>query len=386
MVHRAIAAALAVGVSFAAFAAGPALADIKVGYTLSATGSAAALGVPQKNGVALLPKEIAGEKIEYIVLDDASDGTKAVANARKMITEDKIDVLVGSSIAPTSFPLVDIAAENKLPLIAITASTGLIAPMDDKRHWVFKVVQNDSLMANAVADEMQKRGVKTVGFIGFNDAYGDGWYKEFSAAAEKRGIKIVAKEAFARADTSVTGQTLKLIAAKPDVVLVAASGTPAVLPQKALKERGYKGQIYQTHGISTKEFIRVGGKDVESTIFPAGPFIMAEKLPDDSPVKPVALDTTNRYIEIFNQPPAAFAAHSVDAVLLLQAAIPVALKVAKPGTPEFRVALRDALENVKDVPLNHGVTTMTPTDHNGFDERARVMVVIRNGEWELLED
>lgn len=386
MMHRAFAAALAVGVSFATLVAGSALADIKVGYTLSATGSAAALGVPQKNGVELLPKEIAGEKIDYIVLDDASDGTKAVANARKMITEDKIDVLVGSSIAPTSFPLVDIAAENKLPLIAITASTGLIAPMDDKRHWVFKVVQNDSLMANAVADEMQKRGVKTVGFIGFNDAYGDGWYKEFSAAAEKRGIKIVAKEAFARADTSVTGQTLKLIAAKPDVILVAASGTPAVLPQKALKERGFKGQIYQTHGISTKEFIRVGGKDVEGTIFPAGPFIMAEKLPADSPVRAVAIDTTNRYVETFNQQPAAFAAHSVDAMLLLQAAIPEALKVAKPGTPEFRAALRDALENVKNVPLNHGVTTMTPTDHNGFDERARVMVVIRNGEWELLEN
>lgn len=386
MMHRAFAAALAVGVSFATLVAGSALADIKVGYTLSATGSAAALGVPQKNGVELLPKEIAGEKIDYIVLDDASDGTKAVANARKMITEDKIDVLVGSSIAPTSFPLVDIAAENKLPLIAITASTGLIAPMDDKRHWVFKVVQNDSLMANAVADEMQKRGVKTVGFIGFNDAYGDGWYKEFSAAAEKRGIKIVAKEAFARADTSVTGQTLKLIAAKPDVILVAASGTPAVLPQKALKERGFKGQIYQTHGISTKEFIRVGGKDVEGTIFPAGPFIMADKLPADSPVRAVAIDTTNRYVETFNQQPAAFAAHSVDAMLLLQAAIPEALKVAKPGTPEFRAALRDALENVKNVPLNHGVTTMTPTDHNGFDERARVMVVIRNGEWELLEN
>jgi len=368
-----------------AIAAAPAEAQIKVGYTLSATGPAAALGGPQKNAVALLPSEIAGQKVEYIVLDDATDGTKAVANARKMITEDKIDVLMGSSVAPTSFPLIDIAAENKVPLIVITASAATVVPVDDKKRWAFKVVQHDSLMAQAVVEHMKKAGVKTVGFIGFNDAYGDGWYTEFEKLATPAGIKIVAREAYARADTSVTGQTLKLIAANPQVILIAASGTPAVLPQKALKERGYKGQIYQTHGISTPAFIQLGGKDVEGTIFPAGPIVMADQLDDANPIKAPALDFIKRYTEMYGQPPAAFAAHSLDATRLLAAAIPEALKKAKPGTPEFRVALRDALEGAKDVVLLHGIANMSPSDHNGFDERARVMVVIKDGKWQLLK-
>ncbi len=366
-------------------AMGVARAQVKIGVTISTTGPAASLGVPQRNSIALMPSEVAGQKVEYIVLDDGADSTKAVANARKLIDEDNVDALVGSSTTPASLAMIDVAAEKKVPMISLAASARLIEPMDAQRHWVFKTPQNDSLMADAIADDMARNGVKTVGFIGFNDAYGDGWLTEATRAFATHGITLVATERYARADTSVTGQVLKLIAAKPDAVLIAGAGTPAALPQKTLHDRNYTGKYYQTHGIANADFLRVGGRDVEGTVLPSGPILVAAQLPDSNPIKAVALDYVQRY-EAANGPGsvATFGAHAFDAGLMLQAAIPIALKSAKPGTPEFRSALRDALEGSKELVLTHGISTMTPQDHNGFDQRARVMVTIAGGKWKLL--
>jgi branched-chain amino acid transport system substrate-binding protein len=358
---------------------------IRVGVTVSATGPAASLGIPQRQSIALLPKTVGADTIEYIVLDDGTDSTRAVANARKLIDEDHVDVLIGSSATPGSMAMIDVAAEKKVPMIALAASARLIAPMDAQRAWVFKVPQNDSLMAEALADNMAAAKIHTVGFIGFNDAYGDGWLAEFTKAAQAKGIQIVATEKYARNDTSVTGQVLKLMAAKPDAVLIAGAGTPAALPQKTLHERGYAGKYYQTHGVANNDFLRVGGKDVEGTILPAGPIMVASQLPDSNPSKKVALDYIARF-EAQNGPGSvsAFGAHAFDAGTLLAAAIPDAAAKAKPGTPEFRAALRDSLEARKGVAMTHGVATMTPQDHNGFDTGARVMVTIQSGTWKLL--
>ena len=373
-------------VAAAAFsAAPPAQAQVRIGVTISTTGPAASLGVPQRNSIALLPKDIGGQSVEYIVLDDGADSTRAVANTRKLIDESNVDAVVGSSTTPASLAMIDVASEKKVPMISLAASVRLIEPMDAQRRWVFKTPQNDSLMADAIAEHMAKAGVKTVGFIGFNDAYGEGWLTEATRALEAKGIKLVAVERFARADTSVTGQVLKLVAAKPDAVLIAGAGTPAALPQKALRERGYAGKYYQTHGVANMDFIRVGGKDVEGTILPSGPILVASQLPDSNPIKVQAGDYVRRY-EAANGAGtvATFGAHAYDAAILLQAAIPVALKSAKPGTPEFRAALRDALEGTRGQVLTHGIADMSATDHNGFDKRARVMVTIQNGTWKLL--
>jgi len=364
----------------------PAMADtIRVGVTISTTGPAASLGVPQRNTIALLPKEIAGQTIEYTVLDDAADSTKAVANMRKLIEEDKADIIIGTSTTPASLAMLNVAAETKIPMISLSASASIIAPMDAARRWVFKVPQNDSLMADAIVGHMAASGVKTVGFIGFNDAYGDGWAKEFTRAAGEKGIAIVANERYARADTSVTGQVLKLVAAKPDAVLIAGSGTPAALPQKTLHERGYAGKYYQTHGIANNDFLRVGGKDVEGTILPAGPILVAAQLPDSNPIKAKALEYVTKY-EAANGAGsvATFGAHAYDAAILFTAAVPEALKKGKPGTAEFRSALRDSIEAQKNVVMTHGIANMTADDHNGFDTRARVMVTIQGGAWKLL--
>ena len=363
----------------------PALAQLKVGVIVSTTGPAASLGVPERNTVALLPAEIAGQTVGYTVLDDASDATRAVANARKLIDETGVDVLVGSTITPASLAMIDVAAEKRVPMISMAASARLIQPMDAQRAWVFKTPQNDGLMADAIAGHMAANGVKTVAFIGFNDAYGDGWLAEATRAFAARGIRLVATERYARTDTSVTGQVLKLVQARPDAVLIAGSGTPAALPQKTLKERNYAGRYYQTHGVANMDFIRIGGRDVEGTILPAGPILVAEQLPETNPIRPVAQDYTRRYEAAYGPSTVStFGAHAQDAAILLQNAIPKALERAKPGTPEFRAALRDALEGSRDVVLTHGIVNMTPQDHNGFDERARVMVMIQHGSWKLL--
>ncbi len=359
------------------------LAQVKVGVTLATTGPAASLGIPERNTVALLPTEVAGQKIEYVILDDATDTTQAVKNARKLISEDNVDVVIGTSVTPGSLAMIDVAAESKVPMISVAASARIVDPMDDKRKWVFKTPQNDALMATALADAMKKKGYKTLGFIGFADAYGDGWLAVMKEAAEKQGIKIDAVEKYARTDTSVTGQVLKLLAAKPDAVLIAGAGTPAALPQKELVARGYKGQIYQTHGSANNDFLRVCGKDCEGTLLPAGPMLVAAQMPDSNPVKKSALDYVQKY-EAANGPGSisTFGGHMWDAGQLVVAALPAALKTgAKPGTPEFRVAMRDAIENIKNLPVSHGVFNMSPTDHAGFDDRARVIVKIEGGKW-----
>lgn len=357
-------------------------ADVNVGVTISATGPAASLGIPEKNTIALMPKTIGGQKINYVVLDDASDTTAAVNNTRKLIAENKVDVILGSTTTPASLAMIDVASEAQTPMISVAASARIIEPMDAKKKWVFKTPQNDIMMSLAIAEHMAANGVKTVAFIGFSDAYGEGWSQEFAKAAELKKIKVVANERYARTDTSVTGQALKIMSSKPDAVLVAGSGTPAALPQKTLKERGYNGKMYQTHGVANADFLRVGGKDVEGTFLPAGPVLVADQLPASNPVKKSALAYVAAYEAAYGKGSVStFGGHAWDAGLLMSSAVPAALKKAQPGTPEFRAALRDALEQTKEVAGAHGVFNMTAADHLGLDQRARVMVKIENGAW-----
>jgi branched-chain amino acid transport system substrate-binding protein len=360
-------------------------APIRIGVITSQTGPAASLGIPQRNTVALEPTEIAGRKVEYIVLDDGTDVTKAVADARKLVDEDNVDVIIGPSITPAALAVTDVAGEKHVPVISLAASAKIIDPPTGARAWVFKTPQNDSLMADAVVGHMKKTGIKTLGIIAFNDAYGDGWLNEMNRALAANDIKLADTERYARADTSVMGQVLKVMAARPDAVLIVGAGTPGVLPEATLRERGYKGPIYQTHGVANADFLRVGGKDLEGTILPAGPVLVADQLPDGNPIKPVAQAYVKAYEAKYGAGSmATFGAHLYDAVILLQAAMPEALKRAQPGTPEFRAALRESLEGLHDVVLSQGVANITPKDHNGFDTRARVLVVIHDGKWVLL--
>jgi branched-chain amino acid transport system substrate-binding protein len=369
-----------------ALASTAATAQVKIGLIASSSGPTAVVGIPQKNTAALLPKKIGDLTIEYIVLDDASDPTQSVMDVKKLLSEYRIDALIGPSGSPNAVGIVQFMAESGTPMLAPVGTTAVVLPMDDKKRWVFKTTQNDQLISDALVAHMVKTGVKTVGFIGFNDPYGENWYAVFNAQAQKAGIKIVASERYVRADTSVTGQVAKLMAAKPDAVLVAAAGGPTVLPQTTLVDAGYKGRIYQTHGAAAPDFLRMGGAKVEGTVLAASLMLVLPEIPDTTASKPVAQEYISAYEKMYGSKPATFGANVYDAGLLLQRALPEAAKRGKPGTPEFRAALRDALEATRELVGTQGVYNMSPADHSGFDERGRVLITVKDGNWRLLRD
>ncbi|MBN8752471.1 MULTISPECIES: ABC transporter substrate-binding protein [Variovorax] len=364
----------------ALMAAGFAHADITIGVVQPLTGPASGLGIPVKNGIAIWPKTIAGETLKVVVLDDATDPTTGVKDAQRLVTEDKADIIIGSSATPVAIPMADVTAESGTPQLS-TAPAGL-PPGKDK--WFFRLPQSNDVMAYAVVAHMKKQNVKTVGFLGYTDAYGELWLKALTAEAAKNGIKIVATERFARADTSVTGQVLKLTSANPDAILIVASGSGAGMPQKAVMERGYKGKVYQTHAAATQDLMRTAGKDAEGTFVVSGPATVAEQLPDSHPSKAAAVAFVQGYEKAYgpgsrNQ----FAGHAADALTVLEKAVPVALKKAKPGTPEFRAALRDALEGMGRTVLAHGVLNWTAQDHWGYTTETGVMLKVVNGAFKV---
>ncbi|HEY9278942.1 MAG TPA: ABC transporter substrate-binding protein [Eoetvoesiella sp.] len=365
--------------------AAPVLAQVKVGVVTSSTGPTALIGISQKNTVPLLPKKAGDLTIEYISLDDASDPTQSVTNFKKLITEEKVDALIGPSGSPNAMGVIQFAAESGTPMLAPVGTASVVLPMTPEKKWVFKTTQNTDIIAKALVNQMAKTGVKTAGFIGLNDAYGEDWLKVFSKLAAEKNIKIVATERFQRSDSSVTGQALKVFAAKPDAVLIAGTGAAAVLPQATLVKQGYKGQFYQTHGAALPAFLKLGGKEVEGTILAASLMLVMSEIPDTNPSKKMAADYIARYEKLNGEKPATFGANVYDAGLLLERAIPIAAKAAKPGTKEFRSALRDALEQTKELIATQGVYNMSAEDHSGFDDRGRELITVKNGQWHLLK-
>ncbi|MFS2012818.1 ABC transporter substrate-binding protein [Azospirillum sp. CT11-132] len=383
-----IAKKLAVSLLFGAFAVGAALpadAQVKVGVVTSSTGPIALVGIPQKNSVPLLPASVGGQTVQYITLDDGSDPTATVAAFKKLITEEKVDAIIGPSGSPNAMGVIQFAAEAGVPMLAPVGTAAVVLPMTEQKKWVFKTTQNDDLIAEALLEHMAKAGIKSVGFIGTADPYGDNWLKVFGEGAAKRGIKLLASERFQRQDTSLTAQGLKILSASPDAVLIAAPGSSSVLPQTTLYDQGYRGKIYQTHGAALPDFLKLGGKKVEGTILAASLMLVLDQVSDSHPSKKIASDYVAAYEKQNGSKPATFGANVYDAGLLLERAIPVALKGGEPGSAAFRTALRDALEQVKELPATQGVYNLTAADHSGFDERGRELITVSGGKWTLVK-
>jgi branched-chain amino acid transport system substrate-binding protein len=373
---------LASGAAAAVALAAPAIAaDLKVGLSVSLSGPNSSLGVPYAKGmqaaVAYKP-EINGRKVQLIVLDDGSDPTNAGRNARKLVEEEKVDVLMGTSGVPATIAMAQVGREGKTPMIGLSP----ISLPPGEGDWTVTVAQPPQLMIDAVVERMKRDGVKTVGYIGFTDAWGDLVYGSLTKAAEPAGIKVVTNERYARADQSVTGQILKIVAARPDAVMMGGSGTPGALPYLGLAERGYKGKIYGNHGLINPDFVRVAGASATDTLFPTGPVIVAEQLPADYPTKKIALDFRSTFQKVNGSASTdAFSAYSFDAYMVFADA--AARTKGEPGTPAFRQALRDAVFSAKEVVGTHGVYNFKAGNLYGVDERARVIVKVENGQWRL---
>ncbi|MDM0104657.1 ABC transporter substrate-binding protein [Variovorax sp. J22R24] len=378
LTRTALAAALGAGFAMSAFAA-----DLKVGLSVSLSGPNSSLGVPYAKGMqaALAYKpEVNGRKIQLIVLDDGSDPTTAGRNARKLVEEDKVDILMGTSGVPAAIAMAQVGRDAKVPMIGLTPIQ--LDPAENA--WVFTVAQPTQLMIDAVVQRMKKDGIKTVGYIGFSDAWGDLVYNALMKSAPEAGIKVLGNERYARADASVTGQVLKLVAMKPDAVMTGGAGTPGALPFLALTERGFKGPVYGQHGLINPDFVRVVGASGQGALMPTGPVIVAEQLPAEYPTKKIAMDFRSVFQKVNNAPTSdAFSAYSFDGWLVFTDA--AARAKGEPGTPEFRLSLRDAIASTKEVVGTHGVYNFKPGNLYGVDERARVIVKLENGQWKLAQ-
>ncbi|WP_247657772.1 ABC transporter substrate-binding protein [Aquabacter sp. L1I39] len=357
--------------------------EIRIGATLSTTGPAASIGIPIKNTFQILPKDIAGVPVSWTILDDGTDTTLARRNVEKLAA-DNVDIIIGGNTTPTALAAVEVAGRTQTPMLAIAPSPAVIEPLEGARKWVFKVPLGERELAQSTLADMAKRGVKTFGFIGFNDAFGEGWLKEFERFAPDYGIKLIGAEKFARTDNSVVAQALKTMAARPDAVFVGATGTPAALPTLALRERGFKGPIYQASGVVNNDFLRVGGKAVEGVLVAGSPLVVSANLPDGHPSKAVSRAFVANFEAAYGPGSVSlFAGNAEDAWLLLQEAVKVALKSAKPGTPEFRAALRDALEQTKGLAVTGGVITLGPTNHGIYPPESAVVLTVKDGAWAL---
>jgi branched-chain amino acid transport system substrate-binding protein len=352
--------------------------EIVIGITITTTGPAAALGIPERNALEFVPKEIAGVPLKVIVLDDGGDPTNATTNARRFVTESKADIIMGSSTTPPSVAVSNVANEAGIPHFGLAPFP--ITP--ERAKWSVDMPQPVPIMGKVLYEHMKKHNVKTVGYIGYSDSYGDLWFNDFKNQGVPLGMTLVDEERFARPDTSVTGQVLKLVAANPDAILVGASGTAAGLPQTELRERGYKGLIYQTHGAASMDFIRIAGKAAEGVIMASGPVMSPETQADSALTKKPGLALNTAYEAKYGpNSRSQFAGHPFDAFEVLKRVIPVALKTAKPGTPEFREAIRQALLTEREIPASQGVYNFTEKDRYGLDDRSRIILTVKDGKY-----
>lgn len=357
--------------------------EIRIGFITPLSGPIASQGVPFARGIAAGEHhvgEVNGHTITLIQLDDASDPSVSARNARKLIDEDNVDVLIGTGGVPGAMALASISREAEVPLVSFTP---LFLP-PERADWAVTTAQPADLMIEAVVNDMAEAGIESVGYIGFSDSWGDLAYNELLAAAETAGIDVVANERYARADTSVTGQALKLMVANPDAVLGGTAGTPGALPYIALSERGYDGAIYGTHGIINPDFVRVAGDTANNLLAPTGPVIVSEQLPDDHPSKDITAAFNDAYTAVHDQAPTdAFSAYAFDAwTVIVDAAARVSPDI-EPGTPEYRAALRDAIFETNELPVTHGVLSFQIGSPYGADDRSVVMVRLEDGNWAL---
>ncbi|SED84319.1 amino acid/amide ABC transporter substrate-binding protein, HAAT family [Rhizobiales bacterium GAS188] len=359
----------------------PARAEITVGFINAVTGPASSLGLQYKRGLAAAPMQVGSETIKLITLDDQTDTTVAVKDARKLIEDSNIDILFSPPDSPSVFAIVPVSRDAKVPLVSLSTAA---VPGEDGQ-WMITISQPLPLMLSADVEDMKKKGVKRLAYIGFGDAWGDAVYSALKPQADAAGIEIVAKESYARADTSVTAQALRMLAAKPDAVLTGGSGSPGATPHLALAQLGYKGVAYSTHAVINADFVRVGGASVQGVIAPAGPIAVADQLPQDNPIRG-ACETFKAAYQRANGDvaPDPFSAYAYDGWLVFLDAAKRALAVAKPGTPEFRTALRDALASTHDVVGTHAVYSFKPGERYGVDDRARVLVQLGKSGWTLL--
>src|SRR5213596_1886468 len=315
---------------------------IRVGVVVDVTGGASSLGVPERNTVLLYQDDLGTAqgpngpvRIEYVVTDGESDPTKAVIAAKRLIEEDRVVAVVCCTTSPASLA-------------------------------VLQTPQTDRLMIGVITDHMGRRGIRSVAWLGFDDAFGQGGLVEFEKLAAQKGIEIAAKESFARAATDVSTQVTRAMGRNPQAFLIWAIPPGANVSQRNIRDLGITLPVYQSHGVANKTFLDLGAASVDGTFLPSGKILIAEQLADTDKQKTALLGYVERYEGRYGKGTRnTFGGHALDAMLILRPAIERTLwqGIRPENTGGFRAVLRDQIEHgTKELVGITGIFNYTPTD------------------------
>jgi branched-chain amino acid transport system substrate-binding protein len=356
----------------------------RVGAVFSITGPGSSLGIPERDTALMIEAEVnakGGVKgpdgkmhpLKLVIYDDASDETKAVLAAKKLIDEDKVSAIVGTTLSGTSLAILDTIQKAEVPLVSCAAAIKIVEPAAE-RKWVFKTPQSDFLIVGVLVDYLKSKGLTKVGWLNVDYAFGQLGWIEFEKAAQKAGLTIAANEKFGQKDVDMTAQLTRVKAAAPQAVIIWSIPPSASIATKNYADLGISAPLFQSHGVGNKKYIELAGPAANNVLFPAGKLLVAEQLADNDPQKATLLAYA-RDFEAKYGPRNTFGGHAWDAVQIVLHAM------EKAGTD--RAKIRSAIETTKNFVGITGVFDFSPTDHNGLDRRAVTMIHIADGQWRL---
>jgi branched-chain amino acid transport system substrate-binding protein len=371
-------AAFGLGLTMQVNAAEP----IKIGSVLSVTGPAAFLGDPELKTLQLYVEKInkeggvLGRPLELVHYDDGSDANSANSFGKRLIESDKVDFLIGGTTTGSTMSMAPLADRAGIPFISLAGGVVVVEPV---KKWLFKTPHTDRMAAERVFEDMKKRGLTKIALLSETSGFGQSGKKESEAAAAKLGITLVANESYGPKDTDMSPQLTKIRGtAGVQALFVFGLGQGPAIVNKNAKMLGLSMPIYHAHGVASEEFIKLSGGAAEGVRLPAAALLVAAKLPESDPQKPVALGYAKAYSDRYKEEVSTFGGHAHDALMILVGAIKRANGIEKDK-------VRDAIEQTKGYIGADGKFNMSPTDHMGLDLSAFRMLEVRNNDWALID-
>ena len=351
--------------------------DIKIGVVLDITGAGASLGVPERQTIEMLADQVNaaggvnGRKVKLYIEDNQSTEDGAAKATTKLLTTEKVDILLGASRTGPSLAMRPIAEKAEKPMVSLAANAKIV----DGSKWVFKTAQNDKVVLEKMVDDMKAKGITQVAVARDASGFGEGIPEMLAEVGKAAGITVVKVEKFAPDATDFTSQMTNLRASNPQAVLIWGIPPAAGLAQKAYKQLGLNVPVYQSHGIGNQAFLDTAGDTADGLRAPLGRMLVASQLKDDDPQKPVVTKFIADFKAKYNANPSTFAGHAYDGFMIAVESL------KKAGTDPNK--LRDAIEATSKWPGISGVFTMTPTDHSGLTKDALMIVTVDNKAWKV---
>lgn len=357
-------------------------APIRIGAFLAVTGPAAFLGDPEQKTLELYIEKlnaaggVLGRKLELVSYDSAGDAEKARSYVKRLIEQDKVDVIVGGSTTGETMAAVPLAEAAQIPFISLAGAVVIVEPV---KKWVFKTPHTDRMACEKIFVDMRSRGATKAALISGTGGFDRSMRAECLKVAAKHGVTIVADETYGAADTDMTAQLAK-IKATPGVqaVLNAGFGQGPAIVTRNYRQLGLAQPLYQSHGVASKEYIKLSGAAAEGVRLPAAALLVADTLPDSDPQKKVVVAYKSAYEGRFHQEVSTFGGHAYDGLMLAVGAM------QRAGSTD-KAKVRDALEATHGYIGTGGVVNMSPSDHLGLDLSAFRMLEVREGDWTLVK-